>query len=93
MIPIGEGSAAKGHGATSSGCLSVAVRLGQPSSRLANVIEQFLGFPKDLAHLGSLPKRVFGVGSMLPRILVAFWRARPPSAAMHATAPLAAHGG
>jgi hypothetical protein len=40
--------------------------------------------PKDLAHLGSLPKRFFGVCSMRQRILVASRRATP-FAAMHAT--------
>jgi hypothetical protein len=82
MIAIAEGVLPRATGDQQRMPFST-LRLGQLSSRLANVIEQLLGFPKDLAHLCSLPKRFFGVGSVLQRILVAFGRARPFSAAMH----------
>ena len=53
--------------------------------------EQFPSFSNEFAYLPSLPECLFGVGSVLQRILVALWGAGSLGAAMHATALLAAH--
>jgi hypothetical protein len=53
--------------------------------------KQLSSFSQEIAHLVASLKGLFGVSPVLHRVLIAFWRTRALSAAVHATAFFAAY--